>query len=159
VGRLLAALEPRADETVLELGPGTGYYSLDVARRLAPGGTLHVFDIQQEMLDHTIDRARDRGLDNLAPQRGDATELPYADGTFDAAFAVTVIGEIPDRAKALGELHRVLKPGARLVLGEIAADPHFVRAATVERETRAAGFRFDRRAGPPFAYFAVARRH
>ena len=46
-GRLLAALEPVPGESVLEIGPGTGYYSLAVARRLAPVGTLHVLDLRQ----------------------------------------------------------------------------------------------------------------
>src|SRR5215210_566892 len=53
-GRLREALRPQAGETVLEVGPGTGYYSLRVAEWLQPGGALHVFDLQQEMLDHTL---------------------------------------------------------------------------------------------------------
>jgi SAM-dependent methyltransferase len=158
VRRLLSALEPRPGQTVLELGPGTGYYSLDVAERLLDGGTLHLFDVQQEMLDHTMARARERRLDNLVPTRGDAVALPYADGTFDAAFMITVLGEIPDRARALRELHRVLKPGGRLVIGEIAGDPHFLRAATVRREAEVEGFRFGDRIGPAFAYFACFER-
>src|SRR3954451_22259763 len=56
--RLRVALDPRPGQTVLEVGPGTGYYSLPVAEWLSPGGTLHVFDLQQEMLDHTTRRAR-----------------------------------------------------------------------------------------------------
>jgi predicted methyltransferase len=43
--RLLEALEPRPGETVLEVGPGTGYYTLSVAHAIAPGGTLHIADL------------------------------------------------------------------------------------------------------------------
>src|SRR3954462_5283982 len=50
---LLETLEPRPGERMLELGPGTGYYTLPVAERL-DGGTLAVFDLQQEMLDHVM---------------------------------------------------------------------------------------------------------
>src|ERR671929_238198 len=50
--RLREALDPQPGEVLLEVGPGTGYYALDVAGWIAPG-TLHVFDLQQEMLDHT----------------------------------------------------------------------------------------------------------
>src|SRR5690349_24642439 len=62
--RLKDALMPQPGETVLEIGPGTGYYSLDVARWIAPG-TLHVFDLQQEMLDHTMRRAAEQGVENI----------------------------------------------------------------------------------------------
>src|ERR687892_2652996 len=112
--RLREALAPQPGETVLEVGPGTGYYSLSVAGRLAPG-TLHVLDIQQQMLDHTLRRARDEGIGNLEPRTGDARELPYDDATFDAAFLVAVLGEVPDQDAALRELRRVVKLGGRVV--------------------------------------------
>lgn len=74
--RLLAALEPQPGERVLEIGPGTGYYSIDVAGRLMPEGTLEILDLQQEMLDHTMREARDAGLSNVVPLQGDAQKLP-----------------------------------------------------------------------------------
>src|SRR3954468_18190845 len=92
--RLREALEPKPGETVLEVGPGTGYYTLDVAEWISPGGTLHIFDLQQEMLEHTVARARDRGIANIAPRPGDARSLPYDDDSFDAAYLVTTLGEI-----------------------------------------------------------------
>src|SRR5688572_17764290 len=55
--RLAEVLAPKPGERILEVGPGTGYYSLEVADRIAPGGQLDVFDLQQEMLDHTMRRA------------------------------------------------------------------------------------------------------
>jgi protein-L-isoaspartate O-methyltransferase len=60
-------LAPAPGERVLEVGPGTGYYSLDVARWISPGGILDVLDIQQEMLDHTARRAREQGILNVVP--------------------------------------------------------------------------------------------
>src|SRR5881227_903135 len=69
--RLIAALAPQPGERVLEIGPGTGYYTLGVAQRLQPGGTLDIFDLQQEMLDHTMRRAQERGIANISPSRGD----------------------------------------------------------------------------------------
>jgi ubiquinone/menaquinone biosynthesis C-methylase UbiE len=50
--RLCEVLASRPDERILEIGPGTGLFSVPVARGLGPGGTLDVFDIQQVMLDH-----------------------------------------------------------------------------------------------------------
>ena len=153
--RMSEALAPAPGETILEVGPGTGYYSLDVAAALEPGGTLHVFDLQQEMLDHTLRRAAEAGLTNVVAQQGDARELPYADDTFDAALMVTVLGEIPDQERALAELARVLKPGGRLVVGELFGDPHMVTERALRTRGAAAGLDFDRRVGPALGYFGV----
>ncbi len=60
--RLREVLDPRPGERLLEIGPGTGYYTLELAGWLAPEGSLEVFDLQQEMLDHTMRRAAERGL-------------------------------------------------------------------------------------------------
>jgi ubiquinone/menaquinone biosynthesis C-methylase UbiE len=149
--RLREALDPQPGETVLEIGPGTGYYSLDVANWIAPG-TLHVFDLQQEMLDHTMRRAGERGIRNITPAQGDAQQLPYGDATFDAAYLVTVLGEIPDQEKALAELRRVLKPSGRLVVGELFGDPHMVGIDALQE--RAKGMTLERRVGPRIGYFA-----
>lgn len=155
--RLLSMLQPRPGERVLEIGPGTGYYTLDVARALRPDGALDIFDLQQEMLAHTTRRVVAAGLINVAPQQGDARELPYEDATFDAVFLVTVLGEIPDRAAALREIHRVLKSDGRLVVGELFGDPHMVTLSRLQSETRDAGFAFDSHSGPKFGFFARFR--
>jgi len=156
--RLRAALRPRAGETVLEVGPGTGYYSLDVAAALQPGGALHVFDLQQEMLDHTMRAAREAGVASIVPRQGDARSLPYQDESFDAAYLVTVLGEIPDQDAALRELRRVVRPAGRIVVGELFGDPHMVGAGALARRAAAAGLRLERRVGPPFGFFAVLSR-
>jgi ubiquinone/menaquinone biosynthesis C-methylase UbiE len=152
--RLLEALQPQSGETVLEVGPGTGYYTPSVARTVA---RLHVFDLQQAMLDHTMRRAAAAGIANIEPRRGDARSLPYDDASFDAAYLVTVLGEIPDQDAALRELRRVLRPGGRLVVGELLGDPHMVAEGALRRRAGAAGLRFERRVGPPFGYFGVLR--
>jgi ubiquinone/menaquinone biosynthesis C-methylase UbiE len=154
VERLLEVLAPEPGERILELGPGTGYYTLDVAQRLEPGGRLEIFDIQQEMLDHTMRQASERGIGNITPTQGDAQSLPYPDGAFDATYMVTVLGEIPDQATALRELARVLKSGGRLVVGEIALDPHVVFPGALRERAEAAGLRFERQVGGRLAYFA-----
>jgi ubiquinone/menaquinone biosynthesis C-methylase UbiE len=155
--RLKEALAPRPGETVLEVGPGTGYYALDAATWLDPGGTLHVFDLQPEMLDHTMRRARERGIANVEPRQGDARELPYGDDAFDAAYLVAVLGEIPGQDAALRELARVVKPGGRVVVGELLGDPHMVTERALRERAAAAGLAFERRLGPPFGYFGVLR--
>jgi ubiquinone/menaquinone biosynthesis C-methylase UbiE len=154
---LLETLEPRPGERLLELGPGTGYYTLPVAERL-DGGTLAVFDLQQEMLDHVMREAGRQGAGNIEPRQGDARELPYPDDHFDGAFLVTVLGEIPDQDAALRELARVLKPGGRVVFGEVIADVHIVMTGALRERASAAGLEFERRRGNPLAFFARFRK-
>jgi ubiquinone/menaquinone biosynthesis C-methylase UbiE len=152
--RLREILEPRPGERVLEVGPGTGYYTLELAEWLGHEGAVEIFDLQQEMLDHTIRRARERGLWNVNPTQGDARELPYEDDSFDAAILVATLGEIPDQDAALREVARVLRPGGRLIVGELFGDPHMVTVRSLERRGEGAGLRLARRSGPPLAYFA-----
>jgi len=152
--RLREILEPTPGERLLEVGPGTGYYTLDVAEWVKPDGLLDILDLQPEMLAHTMRRAGERGLSNVTPTQSDATAMPYDDGTFDAAFLVTVLGEIPDQDAALRELARALKPGGRLVVGELLGDPHYVRLAPMRLRASGAGLSFERRVGNPLGYFA-----
>lgn len=153
--RLKNVLRPQPSERVLEIGPGTGYYTLDVAGWITGAGQLDIFDIQQEMLDHTMNRALRGGRTNVVPTRGDARELPYEDASFDAVILTTVLGEIPDRAAALCEIARVLKPGGRLVVGTIfGGDPHWMHPNRLRAEAHAAGLRFAEISGSPLGYFA-----
>jgi ubiquinone/menaquinone biosynthesis C-methylase UbiE len=155
--RLRGILTPQPGERVLEVGPGTGYYSLRVAEWLRPGGTLYVLDVQEQMLDHLMRRAKERGVENIVPTMADARDLPYSDDNFDAAFLTLVLGEIPDQDGALSELRRVLKPGGHLVVGELFPDFHMVPFRTLQKRAEAVGFRFERRLGSALGYFARFR--
>jgi ubiquinone/menaquinone biosynthesis C-methylase UbiE len=119
-----------------------------------PDGVLDVLDLQQEMLDHTMRQAGERGLANITPTQSDATSMPYEDGTYDAAYLVTVLGEIPDQEAALRELARVLKPGGRVILGELVGDPHYVRLGPMRLRASGAGLNYERRVGNALGYFA-----
>ena len=152
--RLKEVLRPQPGERLLELGVGTGYYSRELAEWVAPDGTLELFDLQQEFLDHTMRAATDRGLTNLVPTQGDATQLPYEDASIDAVILTAVLGEIPDRAAALQEIRRVLKPTGRLVVGELFGDPHFTSRGSLERLGADAGLDLTESSGPAFGYFA-----
>jgi ubiquinone/menaquinone biosynthesis C-methylase UbiE len=151
--RLREVLQPKPGERLLELGPGTGYYTLPAAGWVQPGGRLDLLDVQREMLDHTMHRAEKAGIDNLFPTCADARELPYEDGSFDGAFLVTVLGEVPDQEAALRELRRVVRPGGRIVVGEIAFDPHLVTRRSLGERAEAAGLRVEGGLGGPLWHF------
>jgi ubiquinone/menaquinone biosynthesis C-methylase UbiE len=142
---------------LLEVGPGTGYYTLDIAEQLAPDGVLDILDLQQEMLDHTMRKTSERQISNIVPTQGDAQELPYPDDTFDAAYMRVTLGEVVEQDAALRELRRVLKPSGRLVVGEIFGDPPMVPFGSLRACAEAAGLRFEERLGGKLAYFACFR--
>jgi len=151
--RLRSVLRPRLAERILELGVGTGYYSLDLAAWVGAAGAIELCDLQPEMLDHVMRRAGERGLENLVPTQADAAALPYDDGSMDAVVLTAVLGEIPNREGAMREIARVLRPGGRLVVGELFGDPHFQTPATVERLGGEAGLLLEERSGPWIASF------
>ncbi len=153
-GRLRQTLAPAAGERVLEIGPGTGYYTPDLAEWLGAEGRLEIFDIQQRMLDHTMGAVAERGLANVTATQGDARSLPYEADSFDAVVLTTVLGEIPDPDAALAEIARVLRPGGRLVVGELLGDPHYTSPGALRRRGERAGLVFEHRSGPAVGYFA-----
>ena len=152
--RLREVLRPEPGERVREIGPGVGYYTLDLAEWVGPEGTVEIFDLQREFLDHTSGRATERGLANVVPTEGDATALPYEDGSMDAVILTAVLGEIPDPGAALREIARVLKPTGRLVVGELFGDPHFTTQASLRRQASEAGLAWETHSGSWFGYFA-----
>lgn len=156
--RLKLALDPKPGQRILEIGPGTGYYTLSVAEWITPGGTLDIFDLQEKMLDFVMQRARKRNLANVIPTQGDAQSLPYSDTAFDSAYLVAVLGEVPDRLTALRELCRVLKPGGLLVVGELFGDPHWISSKSLQREAETAGFQFQRRIEKLLCHYSIFRK-
>ena len=94
----------------LEVGPGGGYLTERAVELLGSEGTLVCLDLQIEMLHKVRER-----LGTRAPLLvcASGSSLPLRDGTFDLAFLVSVLGEIPDRRAAMLEYARVLRPGRR----------------------------------------------
>jgi ubiquinone/menaquinone biosynthesis C-methylase UbiE len=152
--RLRSVLDPESGERILEIGPGVGYYTLDIAEWVGPEGKVEIFDLQHEFLDHTTTRAAERGFANVVPTQGDATALPYEDASMDAVVLTAVLGEIPDPVAALRQIQRVLKPTGRLVVGELFGDPHFTTQAALKRQAAEAGLEWQEHSGNWFAYFA-----
>lgn len=138
--RTVASRLPIApDAAVLEVGPGSGYYSVEVARRI-PDGHLALLDIQQGMLDQSAQKLSAAGLRNFSTHRSDGQAMPFDTASFDAIFLVTVFGEIEARDGFLREARRVLKPGGVLSITEHHPDPDFESAAEVEKAARAHHF-------------------
>lgn len=140
---VVAALGIRPGMTVLELGPGPGTFTIEAARRAEPGGKVVAVDIEPKMLAILSNKAQRFGVENIETHQADAYHIPLPDNAVDLAFMVTVLAEIPDRQRALAEIHRVLKPGGRLAIGEAIFDPDYPRRSTVIRWCERAGFRLE----------------
>ena len=142
----------RPGETVLELGPGPGAFTVDAARRLGPEGKLIAVDIQPEMIAQAEERVRLSGMSNVETHVADAYGLPIADASVDRAFLVTVLPEIPDPVRGLCEVYRVLKLGGTLSTTEEFIDPDYPRCQTAIAWAEAAGFELSERFGNWMVY-------
>jgi SAM-dependent methyltransferase len=105
--------QPRAGMRVLDLASGTGEPAITIASRISPTGQVTALDLSADLLAIAAERARQRGLTNVATQQADAQQLPFPDGQFDLATSRFGVMFFADIERALRELHRVLKPGAR----------------------------------------------
>ena len=104
---------PKPGMRVLDLAAGTGEPAISIASRMAGTGEVVAADLSAELLEIASTRAGHRQLTNFTTQVADAHQLPFDDKSFDLAtsrFGVMFFSNAP---KALSELRRVLKPGAR----------------------------------------------
>jgi ubiquinone/menaquinone biosynthesis C-methylase UbiE len=116
VRKLLPADELEAGfNRALEIGSGTGYFSLN----LMQAGLIKEVsctDISPGMVETLSDNARRLGLgDRVSGTRADAESLPFADASFDLVLGHAVLHHLPDLKTAFDEFHRVLRPGGRIV--------------------------------------------
>ena len=131
----------RPGQRGLDVGCGPGRLSIPAARRAGPEGAILAYDVQPGMLDLVRRRVAEARLTNVETRLGDiATDAGLGAASFDRAWLVTVLGEIPDRAAALRNLYRVLKPGGTLSITEIVGDPHYQRRSAVISLCQEAGF-------------------
>lgn len=154
--RLLKLLQPEPGEHVLDVGAGVGVHAIPIARALAHG-TLVVVDVQPRMTEELSRRARRDQIATIEALTGDARHLPYADHIFDAAYLISVLGELTDRAAALAELRRVLKGRGRLVVGEMILDPDFVSQRDLRELAEKAGFAVEEIVGSRLSYLMLLR--
>jgi demethylmenaquinone methyltransferase/2-methoxy-6-polyprenyl-1,4-benzoquinol methylase len=115
----LAALAPGA--SALDVACGTGDLAIELARRVGTGGEVIGSDFAEEMLERARAKAAAGvvGGGDIAWEWGNALELPYASGRFDAATVGFGARNFSDLERGLSEMARVVKPGGRVVVLEI----------------------------------------
>jgi demethylmenaquinone methyltransferase / 2-methoxy-6-polyprenyl-1,4-benzoquinol methylase len=113
----ISVARPRAGERVLDIATGSGDLAAALSRRVMPGGEVWITDINRRMLERGRDRLLDRGL-MLPAVQCDAERLPFPAAHFDCVTVGFGLRNMTNKAAALGEMARVIKPGGRLVVLE-----------------------------------------
>jgi ubiquinone/menaquinone biosynthesis C-methylase UbiE len=156
--QLVDRLELGGSEDVLEVGPGPGLFSVEIARRLTTG-RLELFDLQPEMLDKARRKLDRAGCRNVGFHAGDASgALPFPASSFDVAFLAAVLGEVSDKPSCVRSLYQVLRPGGLLVVQEFFPDPDRMRVPEIRGLVEPEGFRFIESRGRPWKYTVRFRR-
>jgi len=101
---------------VLDVGVGPGILAAEIAAEVGATGRVCGIDVSDSMLTIAGARATRPHAATLELTRGGAEDVPYDDRSFDAVVTTQVLEYVPDTPRALAEIHRVLKPGGRVLI-------------------------------------------
>jgi arsenite methyltransferase len=133
-GNPTAVADLRRGEVVLDLGSGGGIDVLLSAERVGPRGKAYGLDMTDEMLELARDNQRSAGVDNVEWLRGTIEEIPLPDASVDVVISNCVISLSADKRSVFGETARVLRPGGRLAVTDIVADPEMDEATRADMQ-------------------------
>lgn len=150
--KALAALDLHPGMFVGDIGAGTGFYSIRIAKRIAPTGIVYANDIQSGMLDRLRENASAQGVSNIRTVLGTVQDARLPAGKLDLVVLVDVYHEFSQPQKMLDSIRAALKPGGRLVLLEYRKeDPnvpilpeHKMSVSEVKAEVIPEGYRFEK---------------
>jgi arsenite methyltransferase len=162
--RVVKALGLRPGESVADLGAGSGYFTVRLAKAVGPSGKVFAVDINPGMLAHIRQRAKEEGLKNLTTVLADPHDPKLPARSVDLIFICDTLHHITDRGSYYPLLARALKPGGRLVDVDFQKRPlplgpplgmKIARSALIE-EVKPAGFRLVKEYDfLPYQYFLV----
>jgi predicted methyltransferase len=153
---------------VADIGAGAGWFTIHLARRVGPNGTVYAQDVQRQMLEAIRRRVAREGLQNVQTRLGEGCTPNLPARALDAVLVVDVYPEVEDRICFLRNLDAALKPGGRIGIvnytpggggpGPAPNEGVRVDASSVESDARAAGLRVLARQTLPYQYLLVLSR-
>src|SRR5690348_14247874 len=111
---VLGLTDPKPGERVLDIGSGPGYLASEMGAAVGPNGTVHGVDASAAM--NAIAARRCAEMPWVQIDDGDVLDLPFPDDEFDVAVSTQVYEYVADLPSALRELHRVVRPGGRVLI-------------------------------------------
>ncbi len=149
-------------DRVLEIGCGSGAYTTFVAREVGEEGIVEALDIQPAMLAQLkkkLAKPENSDIQNIRLHESSAYQLPFEEGSIDLVYMITVLPEIPDQAKVLAAVWRVLKDNGILAVTEFFPDPDYPLISTTSRKGEKAGFDVEGLFGNLWTYTVRFRKH
>ncbi len=145
IDRVMDLLGIRPGKSVVDIGAGSGWFTVRAARRVAPGGTVYAEDINAEAIKYIDQRAQKEKLGNVKTVLGTPDELKLPPGSVDAALMLKVYHEIAHPIPVMKELRAALRPGAKVGIIDRngSGTDHGLNLEIVVREMGEAGYRLE----------------
>ena len=165
--QIMDALRIADGSTVADIGAGAGWFTIRLARRVGPRGTVYAQDVQRQMLEAIRRRVAREGLENVQTRLGNDHDTGLPPRALDAVLVVDVYPEVDGPVQFLTSLTAALKPNGRIGIvnykpgasGPGPAPDERVEQTAVEADVRAAGLRvLSRGTFLPFQYLLVVGR-
>lgn len=120
--KLIERLNLKENFKILEVGPGPGYFSVPIAKKVKKG-KLFLADIQPEMLEYAKKRLKKEKIENVEYYLCNGATFDFSDEFFDVIFLVAVLGEVENKEAYIKEFYRILKRDGTVSVSELAGDP------------------------------------
>jgi ubiquinone/menaquinone biosynthesis C-methylase UbiE len=163
---ILKSLPIKKTDSILDLGAGTGYFTIPAAQMT--NGLVHALDIDSRMLEVIDSKAQDKNISNIQLLRGSIDNIPLSDDSIDIVLASLVLHEVNPLTKVLQEIKRVLKEGGYFLCFEyeklesaVDGPPMNIRIASsiMEQELKNAGFSITQKLYPrDFLYILIVKK-
>ncbi len=150
--RVIDCFGIREGMKILEVGPGSGFFTFELAKYAGLSGHVYAVDIEPKMISLLEKRIKREGIKNITAKAAPAYEIPLPNNSVDLVFMGGVLGEIPDKQKALREMQRVLGKEGVLAVMECLIDPDYPRRKTTRGWFEDADYELTGSYGSAFLY-------